>query len=111
MKFGDIYLVDFEPSVGKEYKKTRPAIIIQMEEIFKSSPLVTFMPISSKVERFSMHDIFVEKDLKNKLTKDSIIKVNQISSFDKSRIIKKVGEANSPVIRRVRGYLRRHFGL
>ena len=111
-KFGDIYLVNFEPGVGHEYKKTRPAIIIQEEKYFHKSHCVTIIPISSRLENRTPDDIFIQRDeATNKLTKDSIIKAFNIHGFDKSRFIHYIGKAGSPVIRQVRGYLRRHFGL
>ena len=111
MKFGDIYLVNCDPAVGHEYRKIRPAVVIQMEEVDKVSPVVTTMPVSSQVEKFNSNDIFVEKDNKNRLAKDSIIRVQHISSYDRSRFISKIGEANSPAMRTIRGYLRKHFWL
>jgi len=108
---GDIYWVDFGPSVGREYKKVRPALVLQDKEISKKSPYITVAPISGQIEKWHAPDVFILKDHKNKLFEDSIIKVRQISSFDKSRILGKIGEANSPVLRQVRGYLRRHFKL
>lgn len=110
-KFGDIVLTNFDPSVGREYKKVRPAIVIQEERVNRYSPYFTIMPISSKVENLQEHDIYVSKDIKNKLMSDSVIKVTQITSFDKTRFFMKIGQINSPVARRVRGYLRKHFGL
>lgn len=111
MKFGDICLVNFDPSIGKEYKKVRPALVVQDESIAGKSPYVTVMPISSKVDRMSLVDVLLSKDEENKLLADSIVKVQQISSFDKRRIIKVFGEVKSPVRRKVKGYIRKHFGL
>jgi mRNA interferase MazF len=111
IEFGDIYLVNFEPSLGKEYKKVRPALVVQMERISKRSPYITVMPLSSKIDRLNSDDVFVEMDHKNRLASNSLVKVFQISSFDKRRFIKKIGEANSPVLRKVRGYMRKHFGF
>lgn len=108
---GDIYLVDFDPSVGHEYKKKRPALVIQEEEITKTSPCISVMPLTSKFKNMAAHDVFIPKDKKNQLLDDSIIKVHYLKSFDKSRFIHFIGMANSPVLRQVRGYLRRHFGL
>lgn len=110
IKQGDIFWVNFDPAVGHEYKKKRPAIIVQ-GEVTDTTPLVTLLPLSSQLENWHKSDIFVEKDSKNKLMKDSIVKVQQISSFDKKRLIGKIGEANSPTLRKVRGYLRKHFKL
>ena len=91
MRQGDIYLVNFDPSVGREYKKVRPALVLQNQTSIKTSPFITVMPISSKIDRWNPPDILVPKDNKNRLMTDSIIKVHQISSFDKQRFIKKIG--------------------
>ncbi|EKD93606.1 MAG: hypothetical protein ACD_28C00109G0002 [uncultured bacterium] len=108
-KLGEIYLVRFDPSVGKEYKKIRPGLIVQNENI--TSNYITVVPISSKIEHCKMPDILIERNGKNRLEFDSRIIVQQISSFDHSRFIKKIGAVSSPVLRQVRGYLRRHFLL
>ncbi|MFA4844992.1 MAG: type II toxin-antitoxin system PemK/MazF family toxin [Patescibacteria group bacterium] len=111
MKQGDIYFVKFDPSVGHEYRKTRPAIILQSEEVNNTSSLVTVMPISSRIEKYQDPDIPIEKDEKNRLAHDSVIMVRQISTFDQSRFLLKIGEVSSPILRKVRGYLRKHFSL
>ena len=43
--FGHIYLVDFDPSVGREYQKMRPALVIQSDAVTKHSDLVTVVPV------------------------------------------------------------------
>lgn len=111
MKFGQIHLVDFDPSFGKEYKKLRPAVILQDVEVTKSSPCITVMPLTSKIEKMDKYDVFVQKEHKNRLKVDSIIKVQYIQSFDKRRFHGYIGEIDSPTARRVRGYLRKHFRL
>lgn len=111
MKQGEIYLVDFDPSVGQEYRKIRPAVVVQSEQVSKISPYVTVMPISSQIDRIGRHDILVPNDHKNQLIRTSVIRSIQISSFDKARLIKRLGEVNSPILRRIRGYLREHFLL
>lgn len=109
--FGDIYLVQFDPSVGHEYSGDRPGMIIQEETISKKSSLVTVVPLTSQLEQRQQEDIFMEKDDLNKLRHDSVIKVRNIQSFDKRRFHFKFGRAGSPTIRKVRGYLRKHFGM
>lgn len=110
-EFGEIYIAKFHPSTGKEFKKIRPAIVIQESTISKKSPYVTVMPISSQLHKLGPADILLAKDDLNGLKSDSVIQVRQISSFDKKRFVKKIGRAGSPATRRVRGYLRKHFGL
>lgn len=109
--FGDIYIVEFDPSFGHEYRGERPAMVIQEETISKKSSLVTVIPFTSQLDQRQQEDVFVEKDDLNKLSCDSIIKVRNIQSFDKRRFHFRIGKAGSPTIRQVRGYLRRHFGL
>lgn len=111
MNQGEIYLVNFDPSIGHEYRKVRPALVIQSKEITKISSLVTVMPISSKTETWQEPDVLIGKDSKNRLSSDSVIRVRQISTFDTRRFIKRIGEVNSPVLRKIRGYLRKHFLL
>jgi len=111
MKQGDLYLTKFDPSFGREYQGTRPALIIQNEQMTKHSNLVTLMPLSKKLANKLPSDVFVPKDAKNKLLHDSIIKVQHIYSYDKKRTLHKIGEVGSPTLRRVRGYLRKHFQL
>jgi mRNA interferase MazF len=110
-QLGDIFLTSFYPSIGKEYQKVRPALVIQDEKISKNSPYITILPITTNLKLGRNPNVFIPRDHKNNLKDDSVIIVRQISSFDKTRFIKKIGEANSPVLRQVRGYLRRHFKL
>ena len=45
---GDIYLVNFDPTVGAEIQKTRPALVIQNEIGNQYSPITIVAAISSK---------------------------------------------------------------
>ena len=46
---GDIYLVNFDPTVGSEIRKTRPALIIQNDIANQYSPVTIVAAITSKV--------------------------------------------------------------
>jgi mRNA interferase MazF len=109
MKKGEIWLVNFDPSVGKEYQKIRPALVIKSEEIVSS--LVTIMPLSSVLKQKKETDISLSKDSKNRLFSDSILRTEQISSFDTDRFIHFVGVVSPSVLLEVDQYLRKHFGL
>jgi mRNA interferase MazF len=111
IKFGDICLVRFNPSVGDEFKKIRPALVIQSEKVSANSPYITVMPISSQMERIGPDDVLLIADKENRLLKDSVIRTHHISSFDRKRFMKVIGRANSTRLRKVRGYLRKHFNL
>lgn len=88
---GQIWLVNFDPSVGHEYQKVRPALIIQQEDYVDATNLLTVIPISGQTDKFTELDIVLKKDSQNRLMKDSLLKIKQISSFDKRRFVKFIG--------------------
>jgi len=98
---GQIWLVNFDPSFGHEYKKVRPAIIIQQGKYITSSNLLTVIPISSQIAKPAELDILLEKDNQNRLMKDSLIKTKQISSFDRRRFIKLIGTVNEQIMKKL----------
>lgn len=106
-RYGQIWLVNFDPSFGPEYKKVRPALIIQNDEYIESSDLLTVMPISSQITKRTELDILLAKDTQNRLMTDSLIKTKQISSFDKRRFIKLVGFVNENTMEKVKTNIKR----
>jgi mRNA interferase MazF len=48
---GEIYLVNFDPTIGHEVKKKRPALIISNDIHNQYSPLVTVAPLSSNIDK------------------------------------------------------------
>lgn len=99
---GQIWLVNFDPSFGHEYKKVRPALIIQNNSYIESSDLLTVIPISSQITKQTELDILLRKDTQNRLMTDSLLKIKQISSFDKRRFIKLVGFANEETMKKIK---------
>ncbi len=60
---GQIWLVNIDPSIGHEYKKIRPALIIQQEKYISSSNLLTVIPISSQISKTTELDVLLKKDV------------------------------------------------
>jgi len=50
-KKGEIYLVNFDPTIGHEVKEKRPAVIISNNIHNQFSPLVTVAPLSSNINK------------------------------------------------------------
>ena len=86
MKKGQIVNVDFEPQIGAEIMKTRPAVIISNTEINKVLPVVTVVPLRGSLNRALEFMHIVNLDAKNKLDKDSYADVSQVKSIDKKRV-------------------------
>ena len=111
VKQGDLYLINFNPSVGHEYQGKRPALIIQSNIQIKKSNLITVMPLTSNLENCLSDDIVVEKNNANRLISDSAIKVYNIISFDYNRRVNRIGLIDSIVLVKVKKYLEKHFNI
>jgi len=113
MKQGEIWIVNFSPSQGHEFRKERPAVIISSNQVLKSSNLITVLPIISNVYNCLDDDIKIIRDNQNRLFMDSIVKVAHVSSFDKknNRFIKKIGLINNDVLYQIKKYLLKHFAI
>ena len=109
MKQGEIWFVEFTGQ-GHEYQKTRPAIVIESDGQLKVTSVITVVPVTKQQEKHR-DDIFIAKDENNNLKYDSVIKVHHIQTFDKSRFIKKIGNVDEGVMKKIKTYLRQHFDI
>jgi mRNA interferase MazF len=110
MKRGDIYLVDFEPSVGSEIRKTRPALIISCNEANRHLRTVTVIPFSSKVGKVFPFEVLVESR-ESGLDRDSKLKVPQMRAVDKSRLSKRIGSVGEETMAAVEKAIRLHLDM
>lgn len=106
MKHGEIWLVKYDPSIGHEFQKTRPAIIISSHSILKYSNVVTVIAVTGSSDNKISDDIEIRKDNENNLFADSVIKIHHISSFDKNRFVKKIGEIDSENLGKIKERLK-----
>ena len=104
--YGQYFLVNFNPCSGHEYQGKRPAIVIESDKQLRKNNLVTVLPLTSNLDNKVGDDILVTADRSNRLKFDSIIKVFDIASFDRSRFINKIGKAKE-----IKRYLSKHFDL
>ncbi len=110
IKCGQIWLVNFDPSFGHEYKKMRPAVIVQNDRYIESGTLITLIPISSQIGKMYVLDIPVKRDGKNRLMTDSLIKTKQISTFDQRRLVKLIGVIDNERLKSVKKNIKAFVG-
>ncbi|OQZ00348.1 MAG: hypothetical protein B6D35_06815 [Candidatus Brocadia sp. UTAMX2] len=110
MKRGDIYLVDFEPSVGAEIRKQRPALIISCNEANKHLKTVMAIPFSSKIERVFPFEVFVKKN-DSRLDYDSKLKIPQMRAVDKSRLKRYIGTLGNDILEQVEDAIKIHLAI
>lgn len=111
MKQGEIWFVKYDPSIGHEFKKTRPAIILSSNNILKYANVITVIAITGSSNNKISDDLELKKDDKNNLFSDSTIKIHHINSFDKSRFIKRIGEIEDEKLKEIKAYLINYFEL
>jgi mRNA interferase MazF len=88
---GEIYLVNFDPTIGSEISKTRPALIIQNNIANRSSPIIIIAAITSKFDdRLYPTEVLIEPP-EGGLKTTSVILLNQIRSIDLQRLIRRIG--------------------
>lgn len=110
MTRGDIYLVDFAPSVGAEIRKKRPALIISCNEANKHLRTVMVIPFSSKIDKVYPFEVLVKKEAGG-LDVDSKLKVTQMRSVDKVRLKKYVGTLNDDILEELEKAIKLHLAM
>ena len=110
MTRGDIYFVDFDPSVGSEIRKQRPALIISCNEANKHLRTVMVIPFSSKTESVYPFEVFVKKE-ESGLKMDSKLKVPQMRAVDKARVRHYAGSVSEDTLREVEKAVRLHLAM
>src|SRR3972149_7595694 len=99
--FGDIFDVDFEPVVGSEIGKKRPALVVSNNVNNQFSETLTVLPITSKpAEKVYRFEVHVRKGIAG-LTSDSRIKANQIRTIDKKRVLRFRGSLPAELLAKV----------
>ena len=91
-KRGEIWLVNFDPTVGTEIKKVRPAIVISLDAAGKL-PIKLVAPVTDWKPYFAKNfwHVQIEPDKEIGITKASAIDILQLRGIDLQRFIRKLG--------------------
>lgn len=110
-KRGEIYLVDFDPTLGAEIRKTRPALVIQNDISNRYSPITIVAAITSKFDVPPYPTEVILESKETGLLVQSAVVLNQIRSIDKQRLIKRIGKVNEETIANVERALQISLGF
>ena len=108
MQRGDVFLVNLDPVVGSEVGKTRPAIVLQNEMANRTSPTVTVVPLSTKVERVFPFQVLIPAG-EGGLTRESKALCEQIRTLSTRRLLQHLGSLPSKRMEEIRTALERHL--
>ena len=99
MKQYEIYLVNLEPTVGSEIKKTRPCVIISPDEMNQGLRTVQIAPMTTTTKKYPWRVSTVFK------RKKGAIALDQIRTIDKQRLVKKAGSLKADSIKQIKSIL------
>lgn len=106
MNRGEVWWVSFEPSVGGEIHKKRPAVIISNDASNRHLNRVQVLPVTSNVDRLYPSEAFIT--LKGKLNKAM---ADQLTTVSKMRLINQIGKLSSNDIQQIERAVKVQLGL
>ncbi|QWE13577.1 type II toxin-antitoxin system PemK/MazF family toxin [Polynucleobacter sp. AP-Titi-500A-B4] len=89
---GDIWLINLDPTKGSEIKKTRPCIIVSPQEMHDFLRTVIIAPMTTKGCQ-APYRLPITHD-----GKKGLVLLDQISTIDKSRLVKRLGSVNNKLL-------------
>ncbi|HEY0545332.1 MAG TPA: type II toxin-antitoxin system PemK/MazF family toxin [Pyrinomonadaceae bacterium] len=101
-KRGEIWLVNFDPTVGAEIRKTRPAVVVSSDAVGRL-PIKVVAPVTDWKNHYAPNiwHIRIDPDSINHLAKTSAIDVLQLRGMDQQRFIRLLGKVSAETLEEI----------
>lgn len=106
MKRGEVWWVNFEPAVGGEVRKQRPAVIVSNDAANKYLNRLHVVPLSTNVDR-----VYPSEALVTVRGKQHKAMADQLTTASKSRLDNRVGRLSERDLKAVEQAIRVQLGL
>ncbi len=99
----DIWLINLDPTIGKEIKKTRPCLIISPDEANKYLNTVIGAPMTTTIRNYPTRVSCVFRRKKGEIA------IDQIRALDAIRLVRKLGKLDEQTSKKVCETLSEYF--
>jgi mRNA interferase MazF len=99
----DVYLVNLDPTIGSEIKKTRPCVVISPDEMNRHLRTVIVAPLTSQGRLYPSRVRCRFDD------QDGLVVLDQIRTVDITRLVRKLGRIEPATMTTVLSTLGRIF--
>jgi mRNA interferase MazF len=101
-KRGEIWLVNFDPTIGAEIKKTRPAVVLSSDAVGRL-PIKLVAPITDWKDHYTPNiwHVRIDPDPGNGLSKISAVDALQLRGMDRKRFIRKLGQIPQNILEEI----------
>lgn len=96
----DVYLVNLDPTIGSEIKKTRPCVVISPDEMNRHLATIIIAPLTTK-----SHDYPSRVEIRFQKKRGWIV-LDQIRTVDKRRLVKRLGTIDETAIHNTKTVIR-----
>ena len=91
----DVYLVNLDPTVGHEIRKSRPCLVISPDEMNQHISTVIVAPMTTKGRNYPTRVPYMFQG------KEGQVVMDQIRTVDKVRLVKRLGKIGSKTLANV----------
>jgi len=96
-------LVNLDPTIGSEMKKTRPCVVISPDEMNRFLQTIVIAPMTSSSKPYP-----TRVDVKHNKTKGWVV-LDQIRTIDRRRIVKSFASLTEKEINKIRAVIRETY--
>jgi mRNA interferase MazF len=102
MRRGEVWLINLDPTIGAEIKKTRPTVIVN-DDAIGILPLKVIVPITDWKDRYTVAPWLVrlEPDAENGLDKPSAADAFQVRSVAQERFVRRLGKLSDAAMQEI----------
>ena len=110
-RYGDLWVVLLDPTVGAEIHGQRPALVVSNDTLNRYSETVTILPLTSQPAHRQYPDEILLPQGTGNLPLTSRVKANMIRTIDKSRLKAFIGQVPPSFYPQIHQILRVHLNI